>query len=92
MKTAVVYRHKYLSMAEMVQNLLRGEGVPATVQARDPFGAFSRGPHLARYQPTPCSVYEVRVPAERAAEAGELVGGIVQDGGEERGGECPNAS
>ena len=75
----MIYRHKYLSMSEMVKNLLAGEGFSAIVRARDPFGAFTPGPHLATYQPTPASVYEVLVPVEQAEAAKELIAGIVQD-------------
>jgi len=79
MKPAVIYKNKYLSMAEMVRNILRGEGVPAAVRTSDPFGAFTKGPHLGTYQPTPCSIYEVIVPPELAERAGELIEGIAQD-------------
>jgi len=78
-KAEVVYRHKFLAMAEMVRNLLTAGGVTATVRARDPFGAFTPGPHLARFQPTPCSNYEVLVPAEQVSAAQELIEGIAQD-------------
>jgi len=79
MEAVVVYTHKYLSMAEMVRNLLQSEGVAATVRARDPFGAFARGPHLGIYQPTPFSVYEVFVHPAQSDLARELIEGIVQD-------------
>ncbi len=82
MKTVVVYAHRYLSMSEMVKNILSAEGLTAIVRAHDPFGAFAGGPHLATYQPTPCSVYEVLVPDAQADEARELIEGIPQDGGD----------
>jgi hypothetical protein len=85
MDPVVVYKHKYLSMAEMVRNILSTEGVAAAVHARDPFGAFARGPHLGTYQPTPCSLYEVIVPHEQSARALELIEGIAQDDGGEEG-------
>ena len=84
MKPEVVSRHKYLAIAEMVKGLLEGEGIAAVVRARDPFGAFYPGPHLARFQPTPCSVYEVLVPEEEIAEARDIVEGITREEGEER--------
>ncbi|MEJ2745156.1 MAG: hypothetical protein P8123_05655 [bacterium] len=85
MEPIVVYKHKYLSMAEMVRNILLSEGVAAAVHARDPFGAFAQGPHLGTYQPTPLSLYEVVVPHEQSARALELIEGIAQDdGGENR--------
>ncbi|MCX6339632.1 MAG: hypothetical protein NTX71_06900 [Candidatus Aureabacteria bacterium] len=79
MEPVVVYTHKYLSMAEMVRNILSAEGLTAIVRARDPFGAFASGPHLAMYQPTPCSLYHVLVPDAQAGEARELIEGIAQD-------------
>jgi hypothetical protein len=81
MEPVVVYTHKYLSMAEMVRNILSAGGLSAIVRARDPFGAFASGPHLAMYQPTPCSIYEVLVPDGQADEARELIEGIAQDTG-----------
>jgi hypothetical protein len=81
MEPVVVYTHRYLSMAEMVKNMLAAEGLSAIVRARDPFGAFASGPHLGTYQPTPCSVYEVLVPDGQANQARELVEGIAQDTG-----------
>ena len=81
MEPVVVYTHKYLSMAEMVRNILLAEGVAAVVRARDPFGAFVSGPHLGTYQPTPLSRYDVIVPNELSDQALELVDGIAQDDG-----------
>jgi hypothetical protein len=81
MEPVVVYTHRYLSMAEMVRNILSAGGLLAAVRARDPFGAFTSGPHLATYQPTPCSVYEVLVPEGQADEARGLIEGIAQDDG-----------
>jgi len=81
MEPVVVYTHRYLSMAEMVRNILSAGGLSAIVRAHDPFGAFSSGPHLATYQPTPCSIYEVLVPDGQADEARELIEGIAQDTG-----------
>lgn len=69
----VVYRNRYLSMAEMVRNILTGEGLSAVVRATDPFGGFSKGPHFGTYQPTPCSMYEVIVPEAQAEQARECV-------------------
>jgi hypothetical protein len=59
-------------------------GLTVIVRARDPFGAFTSGPHLATYQPTPLSVYEVLVPSDQAEEAREIVEGMDQDHLEER--------
>jgi hypothetical protein len=75
-ETVVVYRNKYLSMSEMVKNILREEGLAAIVRASDPFGAFAAGPHLGTYQPTPCSTYEVLVPSDQRDRARELIEGI----------------
>jgi hypothetical protein len=82
MDTVVVYSSKYLSMAEMIRNLLRVEGFAAVVRARDPFGAFSPGPHLATFQPTPLSVYEVLVPSDQAGEAQRFVREMAEEKGE----------
>jgi len=76
---AVVYRNRYLPLSEMVRNILREEGLAAIVKASDPFGAFASGPHLATYQPTPCSLYEVLVPEEQRDRAREIVDGIAGD-------------
>ena len=87
MEGVAVYTNRYLSMAEMVRNILQSEGVAATVRARDPFGAFAPGPHLGTYQPTPCSTYEVFVHPSQSELARELIEGIAQDDAEGKAGD-----